>query len=148
MLAVQDARKKGYDEALLLNQKGFIAEGSGQNIFIIKNNTIITNNKNASILMGITRDTVIQLCNDLKLNIQITDISEEMLFDADEAFFTGTASEITPISSINDKTIKDGQPGKMTLKLKEKYHNIIYGKDDNYKKWLTPISHEKYSITE
>jgi len=139
MLAVQDARKRGYDEALLLNQDGFVAEGSGQNIFIIKDNKVITNGENASILMGITRDTIIQLCHDLEIDIQIMDITHEILLNADEAFFTGTASEITPISSVDDSSIGNGKPGEITLKLKNLYLDIIHGKMSQYTHWLSPI---------
>jgi len=139
MLAVQDARKRGYDEALLLNQDGFVAEGSGQNIFIVKDNKVITNGENASILMGITRETIIQLCHDLEIDIQIMDITHEILLNADEAFFTGTASEITPISSVDDSSIGNGKPGEITLKLKNLYLDIIHGKMSQYTHWLSPI---------
>jgi branched-chain amino acid aminotransferase len=144
MLAVQDARKRGYDEALLLNQDGFVAEGSGQNIFIVKDNKVITNGENASILMGITRETIIQLCHDLKIDIQITNITYEMLLNADEAFFTGTASEITPISSVDDSYIGNGKLGDITLQLKNLYLDIIHGKVNQYTHWLSPIQYAKY----
>jgi len=139
MLAVQDARKRGYDEAILLNQDGFVAEGSGQNIFIVLNKKVITNGENASILMGITRETIIQLCHDLKIDIQIMNITHDMLLNADEAFFTGTASEITPISSVDDSPIGNGKPGEITLKLKNLYLDIIYGKVNQYRHWLSPV---------
>ena len=139
MLAVQDARKRGYDEALLLNQDGFVAEGSGQNIFIVKDNKVITNGENASILMGITRETIIKLCRDLEIDIQIMDITHEMLLNADEAFFSGTASEITPINSVDDSYIGNGKPGKITLQLKNLYLDIIHGKVSQYTHWLSPI---------
>lgn len=142
MLALQDARERGYDEALLLNQDGFIAEGSGQNIFIVKDNKVFTNGENASILMGITRETIIQLCKDMGFEVQNTDITQEMLLGADEAFFTGTASEITPISSVDDAPFGDGTPGQITLQLKEKYLNIIHGRDSQYSHWLTLVMHE------
>lgn len=142
MLAVQDARERGYDEALLLNQNGNIAEGSGQNIFIVKDNKVITNGENASILMGITRETIIQLSKDMGIEVQIIDITQEMLLNADEAFFTGTASEITPIASIDDVPFGDGTPGQITLQLKEKYLNIIHGRDSQYKNWLTLVRHK------
>ncbi len=142
MLAVQDARERGYDEALLLNQNGNIAEGSGQNIFIVKDNKVITNGENASILMGITRETIIQLSKDMGIEVQIIDITQEMLLNADEAFFTGTASEITPIASIDDVPFGDGTPGQITLQLKEKYLNIIHGRDSQYNHWLTLVRHK------
>ena len=139
MLAVQDARKRGYDEALLLNQDGFVAEGSGQNIFLVKDNKVITNGENASILMGITRETIIQLCHDLEIDIQIMNITHEMLLNADEAFFTGTASEITPITSVDDSLLDNGKPGEITLRLKNLYWDIIHGKVSQYTHWLSPI---------
>ena len=142
MLAVQDARERGYDEALLLNQDGNIAEGSGQNIFIVKNGKVFTNGESASILMGVTRKSVIQLCRDLGFEIQIGDLTQEMVMNADEAFFTGTASEITPIASVDDSLIEDGKPGTITLQIKEKYLNIIHGKDNGYKHWLTLVRHK------
>ena len=142
MLAVQEARNRGYDEALLLNQDGFIAEGSGQNIFIVKNGKVFTNGESASILMGVTRKTVIQLCRDLGFEIKIGELTQEMVVNADEAFFTGTASEITPISSVDDSRIGDGKPGTITLQIKEKYLNIIHGKDNGYKHWLTLVRHK------
>ena len=142
MLAVQDARKRGYDEALLLNHDGFIAEGSGQNIFIVKDNKVFTNGETASILLGVTRETIIQLCHDQGIPVEVTDLTPLMLADADEAFFTGTASEITPIASVDDSPIGDGKPGTITLQLKEKYLNIIHGRDSQYSNWLTLIKHE------
>jgi len=139
MLAVKDARNRGYDEALLLNQQGFIAEGSGQNIFIVKDGTIYTNGENASILMGITRDSVIHLCKDLNYSVEITDLTENMLMTADEAFFTGSATEITPIATVNDTPINTGKPGIITLELKNLYSDIVHGKEMRYKNWLTFI---------
>lgn len=140
MLAVQDARKRGFDEALLLNQQGKIAEGSGQNIFIIKNNIIYTNDSNASILMGITRESIIKICKDLGYSVEITDITTKMLLTADEAFFTGSATEITPISTVDRAPIGNGKPGNITLELKNLYMDIIHGKDAKYHNWLTFIN--------
>jgi len=140
MLAVQDARSRGYDEALLLNQQGNIAEGSGQNIFIVKDEKIYTNGINASILMGITRSTIIQICKNLDYSVQITDLTEEMLLSADEAFFTGSATEVTPIASVNDKPVGNGKPGRITLKLKNLYSRIVQGKENRYNDWLTFVN--------
>jgi len=142
MLAVQDARSRGYDEALLINHDGYIAEGSGQNIFIVKDGHVYTNGENASILMGITRESIIQLCEDSNIPITITDLSQDILNSADEAFFTGTASEVTPIASVDDLSIGNGIPGQITLHLKDKYLNIIHGRDSQYKHWLTHVKDE------
>ena len=140
MLAVQDARNRGYDEALLLNQQGYIAEGSGQNIFIVKDDQIYTNGINASILMGITRSTIIQICKNLDYSVEITDLTEEMLLNADEAFFTGSATEVTPIASVNDKPVGRGKPGRITLTLKNLYSRIVQGKETRYNDWLTFVN--------
>ena len=140
MQAVQDARNRGYDEALLLNQQGYIAEGSGQNIFIVKDEIIYTNGLNASILMGITRSSIIQICKNLDYSVEITDLTEEMLLSADEAFFTGSATEVTPIASVNDKPVGNGKPGRITLKLKNLYSSIVHGKEARYNDWLTLVN--------
>ncbi len=137
MLAVQDARKRGYDEALLLNQNGFVAEGSGQNLFIVKNNTLYTNDESASILLGITRETIIQVAEDKGYKVQIGDISKEDLFMADEAFFTGSASEVTPIATIDDQPLGEGTPGPLSLELRQAYLDIIHGRDSRYHHWLS-----------
>ena len=140
MLAVKDARNRGYDEALLLNQEGYIAEGSGQNIFIVKDKKIFTNGVNASILMGITRSSIIQISRDLNYSVEITDLSEEMLLNADESFFTGSATEVTPIATVNDRPIGNGKPGSITLKLKDLYSQIVHGKESRYNNWLTFVN--------
>jgi len=152
MLAVQDARKRGYDEALLLNQHGYISEGSGQNIFIVKDGTIYTNDENASILMGITRSSIIEISRDLNYSVEITDLSKEMLMESDEAFFTGSATEVTPIATVNDTPIGNGKPGTLTIELKEMYSRIVQGKVNRYTNWLTfvnsPISKEEPVLEE
>ena len=101
-----------------LNEKGNIAEGSGQNIFIVKNNEIFTNDEKSDILMGITRETVIQLASELGHTINIGNLTLDQLRNADEAFFTGTATEVTPIKSIEQIPIGNGDPGKITLQIK------------------------------
>jgi len=139
MLAVRDAKEKGFDEALLLNQEGTIAEGAGQNIFIVKNNQIHTNIENSSILMGITRDTVINIARNEKISINLESLSIGQLFSADEAFFTGTASEITPIREIDGRKISNGRPGEITKFLQKKYLTLVHGKYRVFKDWLTFI---------
>ena len=139
MLAVRDAKEKGFDEALLLNQDGDIAEGAGQNIFIVKDNQLHTNIENASILMGITRDSVINIARKEKISINLESLSIGQLFSADEVFFTGTASEITPVREIDGRKIGNGMPGKVTKLLQQKYLNLVHGKTEAFKNWLTLI---------
>ncbi len=136
MLAVQEARERGFDEALLLNMEGNIAEGSGQNLFLVKDGTLHTNDEQSSILMGITRDTIIQVAGNLGIPVTIADMTTEQLLEADEAFFTGTASEVTPIRELDGKTIGDGKPGEMTRRLRSLYFDIVQGRRSDYGHWL------------
>lgn len=139
LLAVQDAKSRGFDEALLLNLDGTIAEGSGQNFFIIKDGIFHTNDKNANILMGITRETVLTLIKDLGMEYKIADITEDDLYNADEAFFTGSASEVTPIRKIDDHAFSEGKAGELTLKIQDLYYNIVRGENMKYESWLTYV---------
>ena len=136
ILATFDAKDKGYDEAILLDYRGMVAEGPGENIFIVKNKRLYTP-KLISILPGITRDSVIKIAKDLGINFQEKDISVKELKNADEAFFTGTAAEITPIIQIDNKLINKGKIGEITNLLKERFNNIIRGRVPKYKNWLT-----------
>ena len=139
MLAVTDAKKRGFDEAILMNEDGFIAEGSGQNIFIVKNGKIYTNDEKSSILLGITRDSLIQICSNIGIDVIIENLTMDNLLNADEVFFSGTASEVTPVCSVDEHTIGNGFPGQMTLKLQEIYMDIVRGNNDSYNNWLTII---------
>ena len=139
MLSVNYAKNNGYDEGVLLDSRGFIAEGSGQNIFIVKSGTVYTNDEKSSILLGITRKTIIQLCEDLKIEVVIKDLKIDELINADEAFFTGTASEVTPIVSLDNKKINTGQIGEITNQLKQLYMDIVLGKSERHIPWLTFI---------
>lgn len=136
MLAVQEAVARGFDEALLMNHEGNISEGSGQNLFLVKDGTLYTNDASSSILMGITRDTIITLAKDLSIPVIITDLTKEMLLDADEAFFTGTASEVTPIRELDGQNIGAGKPGEMTRQFRSLYFDIIHGRRSDYIHWL------------
>ncbi len=136
MLAAKDAKSKGYDEALLLNQEGTIAEGAGQNIFLVKDHVLYTNEEDSSILMGITRDTILELAKEKRIDIKIGRVSLGQLFQADEAFFTGTASEVTPICEVDKREIGHGKPGPITKDLQKSYLDIIYGKSEGYDRWL------------
>jgi len=140
MLAAKDARDKGFDEALMLNYEGTIAEGSGQNIFIIKDKVFYTNAEDSCILMGITRDTVIKMCVEMGYSVSIGKLSIGQLYSADEAFFTGTASEITPIREVDGRIIGKGKPGRITKEFQLAYFDIVKGRDINYQNWLTEVT--------
>lgn len=137
VLAVSDAVSKGYDEAILLNMNGEVAEGSGENLFVVKNNTIITNPENDSILNGITRHSAIQIIKHLGYEIQERSIGIPELFCADELFFTGTAAEVTPIREVDHRIIGQGKIGPITQKIQKLFFDIVNGRNDDFKRWLT-----------
>ena len=137
-MALHEALDKGADEALMLDKNGYISEGSGENIFIVKDDVIYTPTTEHC-LNGITRQSVMQIAEDLQLQIFEKDIDYEYLLNADEAFFTGTAVEITPISKIDNNFINTGKRGKITELLQNKFQQIICGKDNTYESWLTYI---------
>jgi len=138
IFATFEAEDSKFDEAILLDYRGFIAEGPGENVFIVKDKIIYTP-KLGSILPGITRDSIIKIARDLKIKVIEKDITVEELKNCDEAFFTGTAAEITPIYQVDKKIINNGLIGEITSILKEKFYQIVHGKDKKYKNWLTYI---------
>ncbi len=138
ILASKDVKEKGYDEAIMLDYQGNVAEGPGENIFIIKNNRICTP-KLGSILSGITRDSVITIAKDLGYKVEEKDTSVKELLGADECFLTGTAAEVTAIASIDDKRIGNGGIGKITEQLKKIYLDAAHGRNKKYENWLTHI---------
>jgi branched-chain amino acid aminotransferase len=138
MLALQEALSDGYDEALLLDNEGYVAEGSGENIFIIKNGIIYTPDL-TSALNGITRNTIMTLANDLGFEIQEKRITRDEVYIADEAFFSGTAAEVTPIRELDNRTIGEGTRGPMTEQLQSLFFDVVHGRAEKYKHWLTFI---------
>ena len=138
MLALKDALNSGYDEALILDIDDNVNEGSGENFFTIINNTIHTP-KDATVLNGITRQTVMKIARDLNYRVEETNISVDDVKSSDEAFFTGTAAEVTPIIQVDNVKINDGKPGEITKKIQKIYFDLIRGKLDEYSSWLTQV---------
>jgi branched-chain amino acid aminotransferase len=138
--AVQDAIKRGFDEAILLNDEGDVAEGSGENLFVVKDGAILTNGPDASILMGVTRDAVLTLANDLGLRTSIGPITVQAMLTADELFFTGTAAEVTPIREIDGRPVGDGRRGPVTAQLQKLFFEVVQGKRPEYKHWLAYVN--------
>lgn len=136
ILAMYEARNKGYDEALMLDNKGFVSEGPAENIFLVKNNDLITPDSRSA-LHGITRDSIIKISKDLNIKTFEKQVTLDELKNADELFFCGTATEVAPIISIDGKTIGNGKAGKITSKVRDKYSDVVRGKDKKYKKWIT-----------
>jgi branched-chain amino acid aminotransferase len=137
VLATHEARVGGYDEAIMLDHRGFVSEGPGENIFIVESDEIITPPLHASILGGITRDTIILLAQDLGYEVKEVDINRSRLYNADEAFFTGTAAEVAPIHEIDNRKIGWGKTGQVTKKIQEEYFAVTRGKRQQYNRWLT-----------
>jgi branched-chain amino acid aminotransferase len=138
ILAHQEAIQDGYDEALLLDVNGFVTEGSGENIFIVKHNKLITPDL-TSALEGITRDTIIQIASDLKIPVIEKRITRDEVYTADEAFFTGTAAEVTPIKELDRRIIGTGHRGEVTKELQGIYFDAVTGKSKKYADWLTYV---------
>ncbi|MHC1636298.1 MAG: branched-chain amino acid transaminase, partial [Candidatus Methanospirareceae archaeon] len=139
MLAVIDAREKGFDEAIMLDSNGYVSEGPGENIFIVKNSVIYTPGLESSILPGITRDTVITLARDMGYTVVEKQITKGEVMTADEAFFTGTAAEITPIREVDNIVIGDGRVGEITKRIQDKFFDVVNARDEKYMKWLEPV---------
>ena len=136
ILASQEVKKANFDEALFLDFKGKIAEGPGENIFIVKNKKLFTP-KLGSVLGGITRDSIIKIAKDLNIKVKEKEISVSELKSADEAFLCGTAAEVQPIGKVDNTLINKGKMGEITKVVKDLYQRIIHGKEKNYLNWLT-----------
>ena len=138
ILANQEAVDHGYDEALLLDVDGYVAEGAGENLFLVKNGRLYEPEL-TSALIGITRDSVIQLAQDIGLEVHTKRITRDDIYIADEAFFTGTAAEVTPIRELDNRVIGAGKRGPVTEKLQSMFFDVVNGRNPKYAKWLTPI---------
>jgi branched-chain amino acid aminotransferase len=138
ILAHQEVAANGYDEALLLDTEGYVSEGSGENMFMVRNGIVFTPDL-ASCLDGITRDSIIRIAKDLGFEVREKRITRDEVYSADEAFFTGTAAEVTPIRELDDRTIGDGKRGPITQQIQEVFFDTVYGRNDRYRAWLSPI---------
>lgn len=137
-LAKKEAISLGYDEALLLDTDGYVAEGSGENIFIVRNNRLKTTPL-TSVLEGITRDSIMKIARDLKIEVTEERFTRDELYIADEAFFTGTAAEVTPIREVDGRVIGEGRAGRVTKKLQSVFFDSVKGKNKKYGSWLTYV---------
>ena len=137
-LAKQEAKEAGYDEALLLDTDGYVAEGPGENLFIVRKGVLKTTPL-TSILEGITRDSVLQLAREARIPVAEERFTRDELYIADEAFFTGTAAELTPIREVDGRTIGGGKPGPLTQQLQERFFAVARGADPAHRSWLTQV---------
>ncbi|MEY4768496.1 MAG: hypothetical protein RL637_1135 [Pseudomonadota bacterium] len=139
ILALQEALSTGYDEALLLDHEGFAAEGSGENLFIVRQGKLYTP-ETTSALEGITRDTIITIAREQGFEVIEKRITRDEVYIADEAFFTGSAAEVTPIREYDGRAIGQGSRGEITEKLQALYFDYVHGRRDDHQQWLTPIA--------
>lgn len=139
ILAVSDAFGRGFDEAILLDIDGKLAEGSGENLFVIKNGVIYTNKADDSILMGITRDAAIEIARESGFTVEAKSLELRDLVEADEAFFTGTAAEITPIRELDGQIIGEGKRGRITEIIQTTFFDAVNGRDPRFEKWLHSV---------
>jgi branched-chain amino acid aminotransferase len=142
-LIKMEAKVNGYAEGIALDPEGYLSEGSGENVFLIKNGTVMTPPLYSTILPGITRDSVIRICQKLGIPVLERAIPREMLYIADEAFFTGTAAEITPIRSVDKVIVGAGRRGPLTERIQKEFFGIVSGEAEDEFGWLTPVESVK-----
>jgi branched-chain amino acid aminotransferase len=139
ILANAEVTAQGYDEALLLDTEGYVSEGAGENIFIVRDGVLFTPDL-ASCLDGITRDAVLRIARDEGIEVREKRITRDEVYCADEAFFTGTAAEVTPIREVDDRPIGAGRRGPVTERLQTVFFNTVAGREPRYRTWLTPVA--------
>ncbi|MBV9404983.1 MAG: branched-chain amino acid transaminase [Acidobacteriaceae bacterium] len=135
-----EAAINGYAEGIALDEAGYVSEGSGENLFVVRNGKILTPPLGASVLPGITRDTVVKIAGQLGIEVVETVIPREMLYIADELFFTGTAAEVSPIRSVDRITVGEGRRGPVTERIQRRYFEVVSGKTEDEFQWLTPVA--------
>jgi len=139
ILANQEATDDGYDEAMLLDANGFVSEGAGENLFVVKDGVVYTPDLSAGALNGITRNTVFHICKDLGLDVVQKRITRDEVYISDEAFFTGTAAEVTPIRELDRITLGQGSRGPITERIQSAFFDIVNGRNPKYAHWLARV---------
>jgi branched-chain amino acid aminotransferase len=139
ILAKREAVSLGYDEAIMLDVDGFISEASGENIFIVRKGQVFTPPLCSCVLGGITRDTIIAIAQDKGYTVKEESFARDILYTADEVFFTGTAAEVTPVREVDGRKIGDGEPGPVTLDLQKAFFETVRGQNKKYSHWLVPV---------
>lgn len=140
ILAKREAQQAGYDEAIMLDNQGYVAEASGENLFLVKDGELWTPPLGSAILAGITRATIIELAHQMKLPVREMLFSRDMLYTADECFLTGTAAEVTPVREVDNRPLGAGTTGPITRELQAAYFRVVRGEDSRFKHWLTPVA--------
>jgi branched-chain amino acid aminotransferase len=148
VLAKIEAHKAGYEEAILLDEHGYVCEGSGENLFIVRDGVIYTPPQTAGILDGINRKSVMQIARDLGYELVERNLARAELYLADELFCTGTAAELTPIREVDDHTIGSGEPGEITRAIAQLFDDALYGRAEQYRSWLDPVPSHHYATAD
>jgi branched-chain amino acid aminotransferase len=139
VLAKIEATKAGYEEGILLDDHGHVCEGTGENIYVVRDGVILTPPQTASILDGINRRSIIQIARDLGFTVVERDLARAELYLADEVFVSGTAAELTPVREIDDHTVGDGTPGEVTRAVQSAFEDALHGRSERYREWLDPV---------
>ncbi len=137
ILAKEEAVRNGYDEALMVNHEGYVVEGTGENLFLVRDGEILTPPLQADILGGVTRDTIIHFAKDMGIPVRACLFGRDSLYLADEIFLTGTAAEVTPVREVDGRVIGKGAPGPITKKMQERFQRVVRAELDEYSNWLT-----------
>jgi branched-chain amino acid aminotransferase len=139
ILAKIESHKAGYEEAILLDDHGFVCEGSGENIYAVRDGVIVTPPQTAGILDGINRKAIIQIARDLGFEVVERDLARAELYLAEEVFLTGTAAELVPVREVDDHAVGTGKPGDITRAVQSAFHDALYGRTERYREWLDPV---------
>jgi branched-chain amino acid aminotransferase len=139
ILAKIESHKSGYEEAILLDDHGHVCEGSGENIFVVRDGRIFTPPQTAGILDGINRKSTIQIARDLGFEVVERDVARAELYLADEVYMTGTAAELVPVREIDDHVVGSGRPGEITLAVQSAFEDALHGRSERYREWLDPV---------
>jgi branched-chain amino acid aminotransferase len=138
-LATREAALSGYEEAILLDTEGYVAEGAGENIFIVKNGVLQTPPLSSAVLSGITRDSVLRIARDHGIPVKEEKFTRDAMYLADELFMTGTAAEVTPVREVDNRRVGRGEPGPVTKKIQEVFFRAVRGEEPRYREWLFPF---------
>jgi branched-chain amino acid aminotransferase len=146
VLAKVESHKAGYEEAILLDDKGNVCEGSGENIFVVRDGIVFTPPQTASILDGISRKSIIQIMRDMGIEVVERDVARAELYLADEVFVCGTAAELTPLREVDDHPVGSGKPGELTCAVQTAFEDALHGRTERYREWLDPVPVELYEV--
>lgn len=148
VLAKIESHKAGYEEAILLDDHGHVCEGSGENVFVVRDGVVFTPGQTASILDGISRRSIVQIMRDMGIEVVERDIARAELYLADELFVCGTAAELVPVREVDDHAVGAGRPGELTLAVQSAFEDALHGRSERYREWLDPVPAELYEAAE